>query len=102
MFSEGLAGIFRRKGPWEKFVPMTREQAEEILKRDMPPDTKVSVDVRESGRGDITIKSNDIDESRTFNLETHLLDSGCMEVNSPDAKGKGLGRHIMRNEIEFF
>ncbi|HTK85660.1 MAG TPA: hypothetical protein VL625_11315 [Patescibacteria group bacterium] len=81
---------------------MTREQAEEILKRDMPLDTTVSLTVREDGRGRIAIKSKDIDESRSFNLVDHALHSGCMELNSDGAKGKGLGRHIMRNEIEFF
>ncbi|HTK85732.1 MAG TPA: hypothetical protein VL625_11685 [Patescibacteria group bacterium] len=81
---------------------MSREQAEEILKRDMPQDTRVSIDVDESGYGNIAIKSEDIDESRTFNLDEHLLNSGFMELSRDGAKGKGLGRHIMRNEIEFF
>lgn len=100
-----LSSIFglmsQRVDPWQQYVPMTREQAMEILKRDLPPEAEIDLKVRRNGSGSISISARGIDESRTFDLKKGVVYSGCMEVTGAH-KGKSIGRHIMRNEIEFF
>lgn len=88
-----------RKSAWERYIPMTKEEAINVLKRDLPSEAEVTITVNENGSGLIRIDGAGIDEARTFNFEKGVIYCGHMVV---DYKNKGIGRHIMRNEIEFF
>ncbi|HTK84631.1 MAG TPA: hypothetical protein VL625_06040 [Patescibacteria group bacterium] len=79
---------------------MSEAEAMDILRQDLPTDTKVELDIDDDGSGSIRIKATGaIDETRDFDLVAHRLYPGTMIVTD---NGKGLGRHLMRNEIEFF
>jgi hypothetical protein len=94
-----IFGQSRRIESWQQYVPMTKEQAMEILKRDLPSDVEIDLKVKSDGSGSISIQSRGIDESRDFNLKDGVVYQGWMEVTEAH---RGIGRHIMRNEIEFF
>lgn len=88
-----------RKSAWKRYIPMPEVEAINILKRDLPPEAEVTITVEKKGSGWIKIKGAGINESRTFNFKRGVVNSGHMKV---DSNKKGIGRHIMRNEIEFF
>lgn len=92
----------RRQGQsaWDRFIPMDREQAEAFLKRDLPPQTGVTITLDENGAGEIYFRCEGVlEETRPFDLGMYEVYSGNMQVKK---QGRGLGRLLMRNEIEFF
>lgn len=86
---------------WKRHVPFTREEAYEILTRDLPAGTHLYIHVTRSGHGEISLSHDQpkFSDKRTFELDKHLVHEGYMRIED---QGKGLGRTIMRNEIEFF
>jgi hypothetical protein len=87
---------------WNQYVPFTMEQAAKILKQDLPPETTVQIDVTEPGQALFTIKAENIfSEMRSCNFHEHIAYRGSLEVSRYD-RSKGLGRNLMRNEIELY
>lgn len=96
-------GLTEEEKAWKKYIPMSKEQAEEILTQDLPPGTKVELTVNKNGQGKITITAEDIiEESRVFDLKDHRVFEDFDSKMIIDDAGKGYGRSLMRNEIEFF
>lgn len=88
------------KKAWEEHVPMTKARAVRMLTRGLPRGTKVSIDVDSDGAGSLDMKADYIEEvSKGFDLESGVAQSGYMAL---EKTGGGLGRKIMRNQIEFF
>jgi hypothetical protein len=93
---------------WNKYIPLSHEQAIEILTRDLPPETEVRITLEADGKGLIAMRAKGIfDESynncekRHFNLKEGTLGDGNFTVNKAH-QGSGVGRHVLRNEMEFF
>lgn len=77
---------------------MSRAEAERILRTDLPADMTVRINVDSSGHGEISIFNDDISDKRTFDLSDKLCYEGMMLAARQNT---GLGRTVMRNEIEF-
>jgi len=85
---------------WEHYTGMPAAQALAILRRDLPPDTRVTITTRTDGTGSIQIYADgQIDDSQEFDLQQQRLGHGELLVED---QGKGLGRYVLRNEIELF
>lgn len=84
---------------WDKYVPMTEYAAKQILLQDMPEDTIVKITLGTDGVGSLAISHDEVNDNRSFNMSQHVVDSGLLHTTT---NGQGLGRKLMRNEIEFF
>ncbi|MEZ0260657.1 MAG: hypothetical protein ACAH80_06575 [Alphaproteobacteria bacterium] len=100
-FSKWCVSLFDfGKQAWKEHVPMTKAKAERMLKRGLPRGTKVSVKVDSDGQGRLELDASYISEvTKSFDLDKKVAYSGYMELAKT---GKGIGRKIMRNQIEFF
>lgn len=100
-FTKWVVDLFdTSKRAWEEHVPMTKLQAERMLRRGLPRGTKVSLDVDGDGSGSLSMDASYIDEvTKSFDLDKKVAYSGYMDLAKT---GNGLGRKIMRNQIEFF
>lgn len=100
-FGKWCASLFDfGKRAWEEHVPMTKAKAERMLKRGLPRGTEVSIKVDGEGQGKLSMDASYIGEvSKSFDLDKKVAYSGYMQL---EKTGKGLGRKIMRNQIEFF
>ena len=71
-----------------------------MLRRGLPRGTKVSLDVDSDGQGSLDMEASYIDEvTKDFDLDKKVAHSGYMKL---EKTGHGIGRKIMRNQIEFF
>jgi hypothetical protein len=94
---------------WNKYVPLSPKTAFNILTRDLPPQTELTIKFRDKhGNGLLNIECDDLEndtkwfsDSRDFELRWKKADTGCVDVNDFRA-GQGTGRILMRNQIEFF
>lgn len=84
---------------WRKYMPMSEDEAKEILLQDLPQDAIVKITLGTDGIGSLTISHDELNDNRSFSLQQKVVDSGLMHTNT---NGNGLGRKLMRNEIEFF
>jgi len=85
---------------WEHYTGMPAAQAVAILRRDMPADTRIAITTKADGTGSIQIYADgQIDDSQEFDLQRQRLGHGELTVED---QGKGLGRYVLRNEIELF
>lgn len=100
-FTEWFTSLFDGgKKAWEKHVPMSKEKAEQMLRRGLPRGTKVELDVDRDGSGSLKLEGSYISEvTKDFDLDKKVAYSGYMQLAKT---GHGIGRKIMRNQIEFF
>lgn len=84
---------------WNTYVPMSRDEAKKILAQDLPRGVKIDISINRNGRGNVHMAGKGIYEERPFDLGKKVVNTGYMELSKQD---KGIGRNIMRNEIEFF
>lgn len=84
---------------WNAYIPMSRDEAEKMLSQDLPRGTEIDIRINSRGSGTVRMKGKNIDEERSFHLGQRVVNAGYMAVSKQD---KGIGRNIMRNEIEFF
>lgn len=80
----------------KKYPPQT---ARAILGRDLPPDTKINITSFDNENYKLEVSSQELSDSRYFYPEKKLAWVGEIEAYKT---GNGLGRKLMRNEIEFF
>ena len=87
---------------WNRYIPLTPEQAAKILTRDLPKDTAVTFKLEKDGSGEFNIYAlNKFDDEASFDLTDKSLDAGTIRVQ--DAyMGQGIGRKLIRNQVEFF
>ncbi len=98
--------LFGKKMPkedsWEKYSPFTQDEAREILTRDLPKQTDVRFTVQDKGYISFKIEAdNIISEMRSCDFREHEAYKGVLEVAHYE-RGHGLGRALMRNQIEFY
>lgn len=86
---------------WNKYMRMTPERAQEIMRRDLPPETQVRIEVYNNGRGKIHLRGGGIMEKRLFDLGKRAIFPGHIHLNE-NAAAQGYGRAVIRNEIELF
>lgn len=84
---------------WRKYMPISEDEAKKILLQDMPQDTIVKITLGTDGIGSLAISHDEVNDNRSFSMEQKVVDNGMMHTNT---NGAGLGRKLMRNEIEFF
>lgn len=100
-FSHDSGEDWQHQYLWDKYIPMPFAEAEKILTRDLPANTRVALDfVHGGGSGILSISGKGLFETRTFDMNKKTINPGMISTNSN--KGHGYGRIIMRNEIEFF
>lgn len=94
---------------WNSYVPLAPRTAYDVLTRGLPEETQVKItDLDCAGQGSLTIQKFDdeqggelFSDERPFDLRLGEVEMGMVSV-SPDYQGRGLGRALMRNQIEFF
>lgn len=95
---------------WNKFIPLTPQQAAAVLGRDLPPETTFTFKaIDEDGDGDLDItapkkegeRGNRFEQNQSFYFSKKALDSGISHVDAAYQQ-KALARTIYRNQIEFF
>lgn len=86
---------------WNKYIPVTRERAQEIMRRDLPAETQIRIEVYNNGRGKIHLRGGGIMEKRLFDLKNRTILPGHIQLKE-DAGAHGYGRAVIRNEIELF
>lgn len=86
---------------WNRFIPLSPKDAEKILLRGLPKGVSVKLWIDSDGDGDICFSGPDIKEADChFSFKKAERGSGSTSIH-PRAQSKGLGRKIIRNEIEF-
>jgi hypothetical protein len=100
-FTKWVSDVFDfEKRRWQEHMPMPKEKAERMLRRGLPRGTKVELDMDSDGHGSLELKGGYIDQvTKDFDLSSKTAHSGYMKL---DRTGHGIGRKIMRNQIEFF
>lgn len=94
---------------WNKYIPFSPQTAVEILTGDLPKSTRVYLyDVYPHGQGDLKIGKpyaaelgRCFGDHRSFDLSEGTVESGFMMIGT-QLRGRGIGRIMMRNQIEFF
>jgi len=87
---------------WNRFIPLSPAHAAKILRRDLPPETVLEMTLDDDGQGDILLYAPDMfNDDGDFDLEEKTLDAGLVRVLDGH-KGKGYGRTLFRNQVEFF
>lgn len=86
---------------WNKYIPITPERAQEIMRRDLPAETNVRIEIYNRGRGKIHLRGGGIMEKRLFDLGNRNILPGHIQLNEK-AGANGYGRAVIRNEIELF
>jgi len=87
---------------WNRFIPVAPDKAFEILTRDLPDDTEIVLKLEDDGSGRIDVDSDEkFNEGRDFDIKKKTLKAGMIRVKD-GYQGKGYGRFILRNEMEFF
>lgn len=95
-------GAVEKTRRWNEFIPLTPTAACKILRRDLPRDMAVSLVIKADGSGDMVFQLDGKFRDRAyFNFPQKLLDAGIIRVESGHM-GKGYGRTLFRNQIEFF
>jgi hypothetical protein len=86
---------------WRLYIPMTEKKAGAILGRDLPGDVRFTLEFRERGMAHFTIynKEKIFSDSRAVDFGKRTLLPGFVECKD---QGRGIGRTLMRNQIEFF
>lgn len=87
---------------WNKFIPLTPKTALKILSRDLPRSMTITLTLEDDGSGRISLHADDkFSDDGSFALKQKLLDAGSVGVEDGH-KGKGYGRTLFRNQVEFF
>ncbi len=86
---------------WAQQMPVPPRLAEAILKRDLPADCNYQVLLLSDTEGWLFLDGGDYSDSRKFDLATGIVQPGDLVIHG-DTQYQGLGRRIMRNQIEFF
>lgn len=89
---------------WDKYFPMPYDDAMAMLSRDMPPGLEVKITLDPDGKGAISVgvyPPETISDERKFDCRTGTINEGMMILAHNERK-HGLGRKLMRNEIELF
>lgn len=86
---------------WAQQMPIPSRLAEAILKRDLPADCGYQVLLLSDTEGWLFLDGGDYSDSRKFDLATGIVQPGDLVIHG-DTQYQGLGRRIMRNQIEFF
>jgi hypothetical protein len=86
---------------WNTHVPVDPALALQILTRDLPPVGSIEMCLLPAaGYVDVKITAADFKDERRFNMSTARTGWGNIEVSN-DRQNRGIGRRLMRNEIEF-
>ncbi len=88
---------------WNVRVPVDPESSCQILLRDLPERTSVNLEAWDHGCKQInfSIRGPGFTDRRFAYSDSGTVDAGLMEV-AQHAQRHGLGRKLMRNQIEFF
>lgn len=94
---------------WNKHIPLSPRTMVRMLTRNLPRDTQAGFSqFHESGRGELEVwRWNHggydllMNDSRTFDLPAGTVLQGNVTV-APHLQGRGYGRTLLRNQIEFF
>jgi GNAT superfamily N-acetyltransferase len=94
---------------WERHIPLAPRTAVRILTRDLPRGTGTGFTLlHKDGAGELEIIRWDrhqyeplMKDSRTFDLAEGCVNQGDVFV-APHVQGRGYGRTMMRNQVEFF
>jgi hypothetical protein len=88
---------------WNARIPMPPDAALAILTRDLPPETVVNLIILDDGTGNISMSAPGVFscDGTTFKLQWHELHPGVLVVKEQE-QGQSTGRHVVRNQIEFF
>lgn len=87
---------------WNGAIPLTPQQAVDVLTGDLPEGTKASINqVRVSdGSGKISVSDGAFDFDTDFDLKKKTGDAGSYTVDDKKQDRK-IGRTVVRNKIEF-
>jgi hypothetical protein len=86
---------------WKKYIPMTVKKAGAILGRDLPGHVRFSMELNADGSASFCLfdKEGVFSDSREVDFEKGVLLPGYVECSD---QGRGIGRTMLRNQIEFF
>lgn len=90
----------RDEKSWAQHVRIPPGLGESILKRDLPADFEYRI-MLSGTEGWLFLDGGDCSDSRKFDLATGIVQPGDLVIHG-DTQYQGLGRRIMRNQIEFF
>lgn len=99
----GAAAAFpfcRDEKNWNRLMPIPAALAVAILRRDLPDDCTYNISFS-GDEGWLFLDGRDASDSRKFNMAHGVVQPGDLVIRN-DAQYQGLGRLIMRNQIEFF
>ncbi len=89
---------------WDKYFPIPYDDAIAMIRRDMPPGIEAQITLTPDGKGTLTIGTyppETISDKRTFDCHSGTIGQGMM-ISTHKERDHGLGRKLMRNEIELF
>ena len=92
---------------WNSYIPLSPRTVFNMLTRDLPRGTTVKIDdFDETGHGNLSIECETpagnelLSDSRDFHFGEREAGQGNVSVRH-SKQGRGLGRRLMRNQIEF-
>lgn len=85
---------------WAQRMPIPSALAVAILQRDLPPDCTYNISLYDD-EGWLFLDGDDASDSRKFDMACGTVQPGDLVIRH-DAQYQGLGRLILRNQIEFF
>lgn len=90
----------RDEKSWARQVRIPPGLAESILQRDLPANFEYRI-MLSGTEGWLFLDGGNCSDSRKFDLATGIVQPGDLVIHG-DTQYQGLGRRIMRNQIEFF
>lgn len=88
---------------WLQNIPISHQEAVKILTRDLPENIQIQITLTQEGAGEISIEKNGVftEEKSTFSILKKEWQAGMLWIE-PTYRGSGLGRHLLRNQLEYF
>ena len=92
---------YSRIDNWNAYISISPQDARDILLRGLPDDINVEISLDEDGDGRLEYSGGDIiDCACEFDLNKKIRREGDASIRA-DAQNAGLGRMLVRNQIEF-
>lgn len=88
---------------WDRVFPFSPEVAHRILTCDLegPIEIKVNFDCKKGIRNRLSLTHASYHDTRKFDFRKRTVVPGFIHVE-PELRGRGIGRKVMRNEVELF